>query len=159
MAFSSQLNFLARLQFQAIFEAAVHCPPTFAQTDAKRNREPEKATCARKAYVQNLGQEVSDLSLDGPQPMLRKSRPRVGEHGVQRVTSKPVRRFSNTQAGSEPFGKFSTLLLFSTGYKSVDLIRSVWKRFVLIVQPLQFHDSLVKSRFWACEFCRDIFIN
>jgi hypothetical protein len=28
------------------------------------------------------------------------------------------------------------------GYKSVDLIRSAWKRFVLIVQPLQFHDNL-----------------
>jgi hypothetical protein len=28
------------------------------------------------------------------------------------------------------------------GYKAVDLIRSAWKRFVLIVQPLQFHDSL-----------------
>ena len=52
-----------------------------------------------------------------------------------------VRRFSNTQEGSEPFGKFSTLLYSSTGYKSVDLIRSAWKRFVLIVQPLQFHDS------------------
>jgi hypothetical protein len=25
------------------------------------------------------------------------------------------------------------------GYKSFDLIRSAWKRFVLIVQPLQFH--------------------
>ena len=46
-----------------------------------------------------------------------------------------------TQEGSEPFGKFSTLLLFSTAYKSVDLIRSAWKRFVLIVQPLQFHYS------------------
>jgi hypothetical protein len=43
--------------------------------------------------------------------------------------------------GSEPFAKFYTLLLFSTGYKSVDLIRSAWKRFVLIVQPLQFHYS------------------
>jgi hypothetical protein len=53
--------------------------------------------------------------------------------------AKPVQRFSNTQAGSEPFAKFSTLLLFSTGYKSVDLIRSAWKRFVLIVQPSQFH--------------------
>ena len=50
-----------------------------------------------------------------------------------------VQRFSNTQAGSEPFGEFSTLFYFSTGYKSVDLIRSAWKRFVLIVQPLQFH--------------------
>jgi hypothetical protein len=28
------------------------------------------------------------------------------------------------------------------GYKSTDLICSAWKRFVLIVQPLQFHDSL-----------------
>jgi hypothetical protein len=28
--------------------------------------------------------------------------------------------------GSEPFGKFSTLLYSSTGYKSVDLIRSGW---------------------------------
>jgi hypothetical protein len=43
--------------------------------------------------------------------------------------------------GSAPFRKFSTLLLFSTGYKSVDLIRSAWKRSVLIVRPLQFHDS------------------
>ncbi|MFZ0200207.1 MAG: hypothetical protein WAL05_13525, partial [Candidatus Sulfotelmatobacter sp.] len=38
-----------------------------------------------------------------------------------------VQRFSNTQAGSESFGKFSTLFLFSTGYKSVDLICSAWK--------------------------------
>jgi len=53
-----------------------------------------------------------------------------------------VQRFSNTQAGSEPFAKFATLLFFSTGYKSVDLIRSALKRFVLIVQPLQFHYSL-----------------
>ena len=34
-----------------------------------------------------------------------------------------------------------SLLLLSTGYKSVDLIRSAWRRFVLIVQPLQFHYS------------------
>src|SRR5260370_38549697 len=54
-----------------------------------------------------------------------------------------VQRFSNTQVGSEPFAKFSTLLLFPTGYKSVALIRSAWKRSVLIVQPLQFHDSTV----------------
>jgi hypothetical protein len=38
-----------------------------------------------------------------------------------------VQRFSKTQVGSEPFGKVCTLLLFSTGYKSVDLIRSAWK--------------------------------
>jgi hypothetical protein len=36
------------------------------------------------------------------------------------------RRILSSQVGSEPFGKFSTVLLFSTGYKSVDLIRSVW---------------------------------
>jgi len=47
--------------------------------------------------------------------------------------------FSNTQGSSEPFEKVSTLFLFSTGYKSVDSIRSAWKRFALIVQPLQFH--------------------
>ena len=33
-------------------------------------------------------------------------------------------RIMSTQRGSEPFGKFSTLLLFATVYKSVDLIRS-----------------------------------
>jgi len=27
--------------------------------------------------------------------------------------------FSNTQGGSEPFGKFSTVLFFSLGYKSL----------------------------------------
>jgi hypothetical protein len=31
-----------------------------------------------------------------------------------------VQRFSSSTAGSEPLGKFPTLLLFSTGYKSVD---------------------------------------
>jgi hypothetical protein len=54
----------------------------------------------------------------------------------------PVQWFSSSIVGSEPFGKFSTLLLFSTGYKSVDLIRSACRRFVLIVRPLQFHYSL-----------------
>jgi hypothetical protein len=39
----------------------------------------------------------------------------------------PVQWFSSSTAGSEPFAKFSTLLLFSTGYKSVGLIRSAWK--------------------------------
>jgi hypothetical protein len=50
-------------------------------------------------------------------------------------TGFPAQRFSNTQEGSEAFAKFCTLLLFSTGYKSVDLLRSAWKRFVLIMQP------------------------
>jgi len=52
-----------------------------------------------------------------------------------------VQRFSNTQVGSDPLWKSSNLFLFSSGYNSVDLIRSAWKWFVLIVQPLQFHDS------------------
>jgi hypothetical protein len=51
-------------------------------------------------------------------------------------------RLSNTQEASEPFGKLCTLLLFSAGYKSLDLIRSAPKRSVLIVQPLQFHYSI-----------------
>jgi hypothetical protein len=58
------------------------------------------------------------------------------------VRTYDVQRFSNTPWDSEAFAKVSTLLLFATGYKSVDLIRSAWKRFVLIVQPLQFHYSL-----------------
>jgi hypothetical protein len=69
-----------------------------------------------------------------------------GEGGISNFQTSvqvlTVQRFSDTQAGSEPFRKFSTLLLFSAGDKSVDLIRSAWKRFILIVQPLQFHDSL-----------------
>jgi hypothetical protein len=56
-----------------------------------------------------------------------------------------VQRFSNTQVGSAPLGKFSTLLLFSKPCKSVDLIRSALKRLVLILQPLQFHDSSYHS--------------
>jgi hypothetical protein len=44
--------------------------------------------------------------------------------------------------GPASFAQSYALLLFSTGYKSVELNRSVWNRFVLIVQPLQFHDSL-----------------
>ena len=65
---------------------------------------------------------------------------------------------SNTRAGSEPLATFSTLLLLSTGYKSVDLICSALKRFVLIVQPLQFHyiPSAVKHSRWKdggrCEW-------
>jgi hypothetical protein len=47
--------------------------------------------------------------------------------GCDRCRCWPVQRFSNTQAGSEPFGKFYTLLLFSMGYNSVDVIRSAWK--------------------------------
>jgi len=35
-----------------------------------------------------------------------------------------------------------TLFLFSTGHKSVELIRSARKQVVLIVQPLRFHYSV-----------------
>jgi hypothetical protein len=74
----------------------------------------------------------------------------------------PVHGFSSSTVGSEPLGKFSTLLLFSTGYRTVDLICSAWKRFVRIVQPLQFHYSragwrtariLIEFRF-ALQLCR-----
>jgi hypothetical protein len=39
----------------------------------------------------------------------------------------PAQWFSSSTVGSEPLGKFSTLLYSSTDYKSVDLIRSAWK--------------------------------
>jgi hypothetical protein len=83
------------------------------------------------------GNEAAQLGRRGFNTVLR-----LSETVALNPSKKPVQRFSNTQVGSEPFGKCSTLLLFSAGYKSVDLIRSAWKRFVLIVQPLQFHDSL-----------------
>ncbi len=75
------------------------------------------------------------------------------------MQTKECHRFSNTHAGSEPFGKVSTLLFFSTVYKSVGLIPSAWKRFVLIVQPLQFHYNrrrqpycFFRSGQWAVSF-------
>jgi len=68
---------------------------------------------------------------------------RQGMTGFEGYSGRRVQRFSNTQVGSEPFAKFSTLLLFPTGHKSIELIRSAWKWFVLIVQPLQFHYCVV----------------
>jgi hypothetical protein len=53
----------------------------------------------------------------------------------------PVRRFSSTQAGSEPFGKFSTLLDFSTAYKSVKLNHHGLICTVLSMELLQFYYS------------------
>ena len=52
-----------------------------------------------------------------------------GEGGIRTLGTgaSPYKRFSNTQVGSEPLRKFFTLLLSSTGYKSVDLIRSACK--------------------------------
>jgi hypothetical protein len=44
----------------------------------------------------------------------------------------PLRKLTRKEApqtSSEAFAKFFTLLLFSMGYKAVDLIRSAWKRF------------------------------
>ena len=37
------------------------------------------------------------------------------------------RRILSSQAGSDPFGKFSTVLLFSTYYKTTDRISPAWK--------------------------------
>jgi len=51
----------------------------------------------------------------------------LAREDCESVENVPVRRFSNTQEGSEPFGRLFTLLLFSTGYKSVDLSRSARK--------------------------------
>jgi hypothetical protein len=43
---------------------------------------------------------------------------------------------------------------FSMGYKSLDLIRSARKRCVLIVQPLQFHDGMLRSNWRLADICR-----
>ena len=51
------------------------------------------------------------------------------------------RRILSTQAISDPFGKFSTLFDFSTGYKANVLIRSDPKCFVLSMELLQFYYS------------------
>ena len=61
------------------------------------------------------------------------------------------RRILSSHAGSEPFGKFSALLLFSTDYKSVNLIRSAWKWFVLNMELLQFYYSGFWSHMSALE--------
>jgi hypothetical protein len=52
-----------------------------------------------------------------------------------------VCRFSSSQAGSDPFGKFSTLFDFSTGYNRDVLIRSAPKCSVLSMELLQFYYS------------------
>ena len=51
------------------------------------------------------------------------------------------RRILSTQAGSDPFGKFSTLFPFSTGYKASELIRYDPKCSVLSMELLQFYYS------------------
>jgi hypothetical protein len=47
-------------------------------------------------------------------------------HSFLRLLQTNDLRIMRTQAGSDAFAKFSTLLLFSTLSKSVDLIRSAW---------------------------------
>jgi hypothetical protein len=98
-------------------------PPPLRELMGNGNRGSQSVACTR-------GVAIKDLARRGSASV------------ISSTMSERVQRFSNTQAGSEPFGKFSTLLLFSMGYKSIDLIRSAWKRFVLIVQPLQFHYSV-----------------
>jgi len=67
---------------------------------------------------------------------------RVAEgKGFETPVPFPVQRFS-----TEPFGKFSTLLLFPTGYKSVDLIRGSYKTSALNVELLQFYYRGFSSR-------------
>ena len=53
----------------------------------------------------------------------------------------PVQRFSNTQVGSEPLGKFSTLLDSSTAYKNSNSHRYDPFRPVLNMELLQFYYS------------------
>lgn len=52
-----------------------------------------------------------------------------------------VHRFSSTQKGSAPFGKFSTLLDFSTAYKSAKLNHYGSICTVLTLELLQFYYS------------------
>ena len=56
------------------------------------------------------------------------------------------RRILSTQAGSDRFGKFSTLFDFSTGYKATVLIRSDPKCSVLSMELLQFYYSPSRLR-------------
>jgi len=53
-----------------------------------------------------------------------------------------ARRILSSTPGSEPFGKFSTLLYFSTGYQHVDSHRHDLFRRVLNMELLQFYYSL-----------------
>jgi hypothetical protein len=53
----------------------------------------------------------------------------------------PVQWFSSTQAGSDPFRKFSTLFYFSMGYKGADVRRYDPICFVLSIGLLQFYYS------------------
>jgi hypothetical protein len=60
----------------------------------------------------------------GAFPIYRKQNLKAGGPGRSRTADQ---RFRKTQEGSEPFGKSCALLLFSMGYKSIDVIRSAWK--------------------------------
>jgi hypothetical protein len=65
---------------------------------------------------------------------------REGESNPQKAEA---RRILSTPApvGSDPFGKFSTLLDFSTAYKFTELTRDAAICTVLIVELLQFYYS------------------
>jgi len=67
-----------------------------------------------------------------------------GETSEKRTSgprSRAARRILSAQKGSAPFGKFSTLLYFSTGYKSVKLPLSDPILTVLTMELLQFYYS------------------
>jgi len=58
----------------------------------------------------------------------------------------PVQRFSSSTVGSEPLGKFSTLLDSSTAYKHADSHRHDPFCRVLNMQLLQFYYSVAGDR-------------
>ena len=68
---------------------------------------------------------------------------RVGELNPQGAKHQ---RILSRQAGSEPFGKFSTLLDFSTAYKSSNLNRYDLICTVLSMELLQFYYSVPSDR-------------
>jgi len=70
----------------------------------------------------------------------RWSSPLVPGGGVEPPRAE-ARRILSTQKGSDPFGKFSTLLYFSTAYKSDELNRYGLICTVLTMELLQFHYS------------------
>jgi hypothetical protein len=66
-----------------------------------------------------------------------------------------VRRILSTQKGSDPFGKFSTLLYFSTAYKSDESSRHGLICTVLTIELLQFYYSGFEQTVDPADLCLD----
>jgi hypothetical protein len=82
---------------------------------------------------------------------------RHAEELAERVGFEPtipfqVCRFSSSQVGSEPFGKFSTLFAFSTGYNASVLIGFDRECSVMSMELLQFYYSRVPG--FRESFCK-----